>query len=87
MDTPTGDLLSIGNVATQFGRSVEEVRTAIDALGVRPVMTLNGVPYYERSQLGPVAEALGSQSVASGRLAVMSQRELTAEAQRRRWQL
>ena len=54
------ELTSIGMIATQFSRTVEQCRDAATIAGVRPVLTLNGVAYFDRGQVARLSEALNT---------------------------
>jgi hypothetical protein len=66
MSNQSGNLVSIGHLCQTYQRPFPAVQRALEEIGARPRLTLNGLPYYgeadaeragERLQAGRVGRA------------------------------
>lgn len=58
MNASTKHLESIGHLCASLRAPFARVRRAVDALGIEPAVTLNGVPHFDGAQCEQIAQHL-----------------------------
>lgn len=54
------DYISLGHAAQHLQRSVPDIQVAVGRLGFKPAMTLNGIAYYDWSQVDAIGAMFGA---------------------------
>jgi hypothetical protein len=62
MSTASVNIVAIGQAAIALRTSVAHLNKAADAIGVRPAMTINGIPFLDADDVERLREALNNQT-------------------------